>query len=67
MSNKPKNPRRRCRICGNRCEKVMRYCKACARAIKEDRARTRKQLHSPIVGRDGRAETTKSKGETLAG
>ena len=37
--SKIKNPRRRCRICGNRCEKVMRYCKACARAIKEDRER----------------------------
>jgi hypothetical protein len=32
-----------------------------------DRARKARQLHSPIGGRDGRAETPKSKGETLAG
>lgn len=37
--SKVKNPERKCRICGNRCEKQMRYCKLCARAIKEDRER----------------------------
>lgn len=29
--SKVKNPQRRCRICGNRCEKQMRYCKLCAK------------------------------------
>lgn len=64
MSNKPKNPRRRCRICGGRCEKQMRFCKLCARTIKEDRER--RQFISPIGGRAESAEAPKSKGETLA-
>lgn len=34
---KVKNPERRCRICGAKCEKVMRYCKRCAREVKEIR------------------------------
>lgn len=29
-----KNPSRRCRICGGKCEKVMRYCKLCAKERK---------------------------------
>ena len=32
-----KNKARRCRICGAKCEKVMRYCKRCAREVKEIR------------------------------
>lgn len=32
-----KNPQRRCRICGGKCKKQMRYCKLCAREIKEIR------------------------------
>lgn len=34
MSGKVRNPARRCRICGARCEKQMRYCKLCARERK---------------------------------
>lgn len=37
--SKVKNSQRRCRICGNRCEKQMRYCKLCAREVKEIRKR----------------------------
>ena len=29
--SKVKNQERRCRMCGGKCEKVMRYCKLCAR------------------------------------
>ena len=32
--SKIKNRERKCRICGARCEKLMRYCKACARVRK---------------------------------
>lgn len=39
--SKVKNPKRRCRICGNKCEKQMRYCKLCAREVKEIRERRR--------------------------
>lgn len=35
--SKVKNPQRRCRICGNKCEKRMRYCKLCARERKAAR------------------------------
>ena len=34
MSGKIRNPERRCKICGNKCEKRMRYCKLCAREVK---------------------------------
>ena len=34
---KIKNPERRCRICGGKCKRVMRYCKLCAREVKEIR------------------------------
>lgn len=34
MIGKVKNPARRCRICGAKCEKQMRYCKLCARERK---------------------------------
>lgn len=30
MSGKVRNPSRRCKICGAKCEKRMRYCTACA-------------------------------------
>lgn len=30
MSGKTRNPTRRCKICGAKCEKVMRYCAVCA-------------------------------------
>ena len=39
MSGKIRNPERRCKICGNKCEKRMRYCKLCAREVKEIRER----------------------------
>lgn len=35
--SKVKNPSRRCRICGNKCEKQMRYCKLCAKERKAAR------------------------------
>lgn len=41
MKGKVKNPARKCRICGGECEKTMRYCKACAREVKEIRERRR--------------------------
>ena len=34
-----KNPERRCRICGAKCEKVMRYCKRCAADLRDIRRR----------------------------
>ena len=34
---KIKNPERRCRICGGKCERVVRYCKLCARERKSIR------------------------------
>lgn len=34
MSGKVKNPARRCRTRGAKCEKQMRYCKLCARERK---------------------------------
>ncbi len=37
--SKIKNPARECCICGNRCEKQMRYCKLCAREVKEIRVK----------------------------
>ena len=30
MSGKIRNPERKCKMCGARCEKQMRYCVACA-------------------------------------
>lgn len=36
MSGKIRNPTRRCKICGGKCNKQMRYCKLCA---KEQRRR----------------------------
>ena len=32
--SKVNNPSRRCRICGGKCKKVMRYCKLCAKERK---------------------------------
>ena len=29
MSGKIRNPERRCKICGGKCNKRMRYCKLC--------------------------------------
>lgn len=34
MSGKIRNPGRRCKICGGKCNKQMRYCKLCARERK---------------------------------
>ena len=31
MSGKIRNPARRCKICGGKCKKRMRYCKLCAK------------------------------------
>ena len=31
MSGKTRNPERRCKICGGKCNKRMRYCPTCAR------------------------------------
>lgn len=39
MSGKTRNPERRCKICGGKCNKRMRYCKLCAREVKEIRER----------------------------
>ena len=36
---KVKNPERRCRICGAKCEKGMRYCKRCAADLRDIRRR----------------------------
>lgn len=41
MSGKIRNPERRCKICGGKCNKRMRYCVACAREVKEIRERRR--------------------------
>jgi hypothetical protein len=38
MSGKTRNPERRCKICGNKCEKQMRLCRRCARRSKKMRA-----------------------------
>lgn len=38
MSGRTRNTERRCKMCGARCEKVMRYCKKCARERKANRA-----------------------------
>ena len=43
MSGKIRNPERRCRICGNKCEKQMRYCKLCARERKREVKEIRKE------------------------
>ena len=64
MSGKIRNPERRCKICGNKCEKQMRYCKLCVREVKEIRF---KILHSPIGRRAGSAEIPKARGETHTG
>ena len=42
--SKVKNPERKCRICGNRCEKQMRYCKLCARERKREIDELKKQV-----------------------
>jgi hypothetical protein len=34
MSGKIRNPERRCKICGGKCNKQMRYCKLCAKERK---------------------------------
>lgn len=43
MSGKIRNPGRRCKICGNRCERRMRFCKLCAREVKEMRERAARE------------------------
>ena len=50
--SKVKNPKRRCRICGNKCEKQMRYCKLCAREVKEIRARRKGIYFTPKAAID---------------
>ena len=45
--SKVKNPTRRCRICGGKCEKVMRYCKLCAKERKEGGEKKQKKIHPP--------------------
>ena len=69
MSGKIRNLERRCKICGNRCEKQMRYCKLCYREVKEMRERAARQLlsNSPIGRRAGSAEIPKARGETYTG
>lgn len=37
--SKVKNPKCRCRICGGKCKKQMRYCKLCARERKREAER----------------------------
>ena len=41
MKGKVINPARKCRICGAECEKTVRYCRDCAREVKEIRERRR--------------------------
>ena len=43
MSGKIRNPTRRCKACGNKCSKRMRYCKLCAAEIHKERASTADQ------------------------
>ena len=52
MSGKIRNPERRCKICGNKCEKQMRYCKLCAREVKEIRARRKGIYFTPKAALD---------------
>ena len=35
MSGKIRNPARRCKICGGKCKRRMRYCKLCAKERRE--------------------------------
>ena len=42
MSGKIRNPARRCKICGGKCEKRMRYCKPCAKVRREILTQSRK-------------------------
>lgn len=51
--SKVKNPERKCRICGNKCEKQMRYCKLCAREVKEIRERRKACTSTPLPFRGG--------------
>ena len=43
MSGKIRNPERRCKICGGKCEKQMRYCKLCAKERKREVKEIRKE------------------------
>ena len=56
MSGKIRNPEHRCKICGGKCNKRMRYCKLCAK--ERHAAKVAKEIidaafiaprHSPIV------------------
>jgi hypothetical protein len=42
MSGKIRNPERRCKICGGKCNKRMRYCPTCARERKNQKRKNRK-------------------------
>ena len=35
MSGRIRNPARRCKICGGKCKRRMRYCKLCAKERRE--------------------------------
>ena len=63
-----KNPNRRCRICGGKCEKRMRYCKLCAREVKENRI---KNFTAPSGGvpeaQESRRQETKPSPANLEG
>lgn len=48
MSGRARNPERRCKICGAKCEKRMRYCKLCAREVKEIRERREGLIAPPL-------------------
>lgn len=49
MSGKTRNPERRCKICGGKCNKRMRYCKLCAREVKEIRERREGNVFGKIA------------------
>ena len=42
MSGRIRNPAMRCKICGGKCEKRMRYCKLCTKERREILAQRRK-------------------------
>lgn len=60
MKGKVINPARKCRICGAECEKTVRYCRACAREVKEIRKRRRGNYFQTATrkGKDERKHKT---------
>ena len=46
MSGKIRNPARRCKICGGKCKRRMRYCKLCAKERREILTQRRKDAEN---------------------